>query len=620
MCDKKNNVLFTGTDCLVLSSNFKFPDENQILLRVPRRNNMYSVDMKNIIPKESLTCLVTKDILDESMLWHRRLGHIRFKNINKLVTDNLVRGLPSKCFENDQTCVACLKGKKHKASCKSKILYYSTLFMLHMDLFGPTYVNSLIHKKYGLVVTDDYSRYTWVFFLAYKDKTTGILNKFIAEIENLVDKNVKAEAVNTACYVQNRALVVKLHNKTPYELFRGRTPAISFMKPFGFHVTILNTLDHLGKFDEKADEGYFVRYSMTSKAFRVYNIRTIRVEENLHIEFLKNKPIVTGAGPKWLFDIDMLTKSMNYMPVIKGTISNDFVEEEMYVCQPPGFKDPHFPNKVYKVEKALYGLHQAPRAWYEILSTYLLENRFRRGTIGKTLFIKKDRDDAQEIPNEFYQGTHFLLGLQVKQKDDRIFISQDKYVADILKKFDFTTVKTVSTPMKPNKALIKEAKAEDVDVYLYRLMIGSLMYLTASRPNIMFSVCVCASDYAGASLDRKSTTGGCQFLGKRLISWQCKKQTIVANSITKAEYVAAASYYRQTSIKVKTVNEDIRLKALVDRKKIIVNEASIRRDLRLDDAEGTACLPNAAIFEELTRMRYGKPSQKLTFYKAFFSS
>nr|GEU95046.1 ribonuclease H-like domain-containing protein [Tanacetum cinerariifolium] len=134
-----------------------------------------------------------------------------------------------------------------------------------------------------------------------------------------------AKEINTACYVQNMALVVKPHNKTPYELFRDRTPALSFMKPFGCHVTILNTLDHIGKFDGKEDEGYFVGYSMNSKAFRVYNTRTRRVEENLHIEFLENKPIVVGARPRWLFDINMLTESMNYVPVIAGTNSNDFV-------------------------------------------------------------------------------------------------------------------------------------------------------------------------------------------------------------------------------------------------------------------------------------------------------
>ncbi|GJZ69183.1 putative ribonuclease H-like domain-containing protein [Tanacetum coccineum] len=131
-----------------------------------------------------------------------------------------------------------------------------------------------------------------------------------------------AEAVNTACYVQNRILIIKPYNKTPYELFLGRKPALSFMRPFGCPVTILNTLDHLGKFDGKADEGFFVGYSVNSKAFRVFNSRTRIVEENLHITFLENKPTIAGSGPEWLFDIDTLTKSMNYKPVVAGNQTN----------------------------------------------------------------------------------------------------------------------------------------------------------------------------------------------------------------------------------------------------------------------------------------------------------
>nr|GEX68261.1 ribonuclease H-like domain-containing protein [Tanacetum cinerariifolium] len=305
MCDKKNNILFTGTGGFVLSPNFKLTDESHVLLKFPRRNNMYSIDIKNIIPKESLTCLVAKAALDESMLWHRRLSHINFKNINKMVKDNVVRGLPSKHFKNDQTCVTCLTGKKYKASYKSKVQnsISQPLFMMHMDLFCPTFMSTLMHKKYGLVVTDDYSRYTWVFFLASKNETTGIFKKFITEIQNLVDKKL-------------RVLVVKPHNKTPYELFRGRTSALSFMRLFWCHVTILNALDHLGKFDGKSDDGFFVGYSLNSKAFRVYNLRTRKVEENLHIRFLEDKPSITGNGLKWLFNIDVLTKSMSYVPVV----------------------------------------------------------------------------------------------------------------------------------------------------------------------------------------------------------------------------------------------------------------------------------------------------------------
>ncbi|GJS05771.1 putative ribonuclease H-like domain-containing protein [Tanacetum coccineum] len=753
MCDKKNSVPFTDTKCVVLSLDFKLTDESHVLLKVPRKDNMYSVDLKNVVPQGGLTCLFEKAIPDESNLWHRRLGHGNFKTMNKLVRGNLVRGLPSKLFEINQTCVACQKGKQHRASCKTKTVssISQPLQMLHMDLFGPTFVKSLMKKIYCLVVTDDFSRFGWVFFLATKDETSEILKTFITGTENLIDLRVKvircdngtefknrvmnqfcemkgikrefsvartpqqngAKAVNTACYVQNKVLVIKPHNKTPYELFLGRKPTLSFMRPFGYPVTILNTIDHLGKFNGKADEGFFVGYSTNSKAFRVFNSRTRIVKENLHVQFSKNTSNIAGSGPNWIFDIDAPTNSMNYKLVVVGNQSNgnagtkacaeaeeemkdvedpgneggipstdeprinqekdaslnitnnintvsptvnaasiednavdenivyrcaddpnipeledivysdddedvgaeadmnnldafmpvspipttrihkdhpfskeqtiktfiivcllvsyhkknpkrkraigtkwvfrnkkdergiviknkarlvaqgytqeegidydkvfapvarikaiklflayasfkDFVvyqmdvksaflygkiEEEVYVCQPLGFEDPDFPDRVYKVEKALYGLHQAPRA---------------------------------------------CTGLQVKQKEDGIFISQDKYVTGILEKFGFSDVKTASTPMETHKPLLKDADGEDIDKHMYRLMIGSLMYLTSSRPDIIYlkgqpKVCLwypkdspfdlvayIDSDYAGASLDRKSTIGGCQFLG-----------------------------------------------------------------------------------------------------------
>ncbi|GKB08379.1 uncharacterized mitochondrial protein-like protein, partial [Tanacetum coccineum] len=202
---------------------------------------------------------------------------------------------------------------------------------------------------------------------------------------------------------------------------------------------------------------------------------------------------------------------------------------------------------------------------------YLLDNGFHRGKIDQTLFIKKQKGDIllvqvyvddiifgstkKELCIKFEKLMHdkfqmssmgeltFFLGLQVKQKEDRIFISQDKYVADILRKFGFTNVRTTSTPMDTEKPLLKDSDGDEVDVHLYRSMIGSLMYLTSSRPDIMYlkGQPKLGLWYPGASLDRKSTTGGCQFLGCRLISWQCKKQTVVATSSTKAEYVAIAS-------------------------------------------------------------------------------
>nr|GFC93173.1 putative ribonuclease H-like domain-containing protein [Tanacetum cinerariifolium] len=193
MRDKKNSVLFTDTECLILSSNFKHPDASQVLLRVPRENNMYNVNLKNIVSSGDLTYLFAKATLDESNLWHRRLGHVNFKITNKLVKGNLVKGLPTKVFTNDNSCVACKKGKQHRASCKSKTVSSvdQPLFRLYMDLFGPTFVKSLSKKSYCLVIIDDFSRFSWVFFLASKDETTPVLKTFIIGLENLLSLKVK---------------------------------------------------------------------------------------------------------------------------------------------------------------------------------------------------------------------------------------------------------------------------------------------------------------------------------------------------------------------------------------------------------------------------------------------
>ncbi|GKA63492.1 putative ribonuclease H-like domain-containing protein [Tanacetum coccineum] len=290
------------------------------------------------------------------------------------------------------------------------------------------------------------------------------------------------------------------------------------------------------------------------------------------VQTTKARLVAQGFSQEEGIDYDEVFAPIARIEAIRGGMRH---REEVYVHQPPGFVEPAHPTNVYKVVIALYGLHQAPRAWYETLSTFLLENGFKRGTIDKTLFIKKSKRD--------------IMLVQVKQQPDGIFISQDKYVADILKKFDFCSIRTATTLIESNKPLVKDEDDVDVDVHVYRSMIGSLIYLTASRPDIMFAVCAYArfqvtpkashlqvvkrifrylkhqpkfglwyprdsrfelealsdSDYGGASLDKKSTIGGCQFLGRRLISWQCKKQTIVATSTTEAEYVAAASYYGQ---------------------------------------------------------------------------
>nr|GEV97971.1 putative ribonuclease H-like domain-containing protein [Tanacetum cinerariifolium] len=168
------------TECVVLSSDFKLADENHVLLRVPRENNMYNINLKNVVPSGDLTYLFVKATL-------------YFKTMNKLVKGNLVRGLPSKVFENNHTCVSCKKGKQHRGSCKSKPVSSVShpLQRLHMDLFGPTFVKSLNKKSYCLVVTDDYSQFSWMFFLATKDETSTILKTFITGIENQINHQVK---------------------------------------------------------------------------------------------------------------------------------------------------------------------------------------------------------------------------------------------------------------------------------------------------------------------------------------------------------------------------------------------------------------------------------------------
>ncbi|GJT17800.1 putative ribonuclease H-like domain-containing protein [Tanacetum coccineum] len=1087
ICDKKNNVLFTETECLVLSKDFKLPDNSQVVLRVPRRHNLYSFNMNELQPEGTLTCLVAKASLDESTKWHRRMAHVNFKNINKLAKNGLVKGLPSKIFSNEHNCVACNKGKQHKASYKA-ITAVSTitepLQLLHMDLFGPTSIRSIDHKYYCLVVTDDFSRFTEYYLcvslvsqrlgqptvterhfardvdlegikkkiLMGETKINNLnleLEKVVKERDELKDKiakweelaknlneilnsqmsardktglgystqlnelssnhetdsenslsifdvrssdeentpendrfskngyktipppitwnlltqragisfagldeyairnkiiesqiimlktktsetagqantkkpksasesvvsnpkinrdrviiedwnsddeeeeyevqtvrpetqtvktrddksgqnskkqgigvltrtglhrpsvstarpvctarpsvstarpictarpsvstarpvctarpsvstarpvctakpNVstarpvyatrpiyprmdngnpeillqdhavvdsgcsshmtgnkaylsdyedfnggfvafgsdpKGEAVNTACYVLNRVLVTKPQNKTPYELLivkpleyttKGpkvvrrdlhnnfhkdlnqcrRTTGPNWMFDLDFLTNSMNYIpvsvenqvnmdagtqdsyvagssgkdkgppqeyillplqphrtripiedvapdahekpsesslkvndvqdseDAANKESEQAFEKENRRIASQKKATQATSTNKLSTDrpsfstdrpsvstdrpsistdrpfvstdrsntpyvsaaststganacESLFVYLGGKIPIDTSTLPnadlpidpnmpdledasdtssmdgifneaydddedvvKWLISTTWITpllirfdrdEGLDYDEVfanlvarieairlflafasymgftvyqmdVKSVFLYGTIEEEVYVHQPPGFVDPALLNKVYKVIKALYDLHQATRAWYETLSSFLIENGFRR--------------EFEECMHKIFQMSSmgeltFFLGLQVKQQPDRIFISQDKS------------------------------------------MIGSLMYLTASRPDIIFAVVLCLwyprdspfeleaysdSDYGGASLDRKSTTGGCQFLGRRLISWQCKKQTIVANSTTEAEYVATANCCGQNPV------------------------------------------------------------------------
>nr|GEV60356.1 hypothetical protein [Tanacetum cinerariifolium] len=331
MCDKKNSFLFTNTECIVLSSDFKLPDENHVLLRVPRENNMYNVDLKNIVPLGDLTCRFAKATLDESNLWHRRLSHINFKTMNKLVKGNLVKGLPSKVFENEHVLLV-------RRESNIEALVSPSLSVLSANPYKG------IKREFSVARTPQHNRIA-------KRKNRNLIEAARTMIaDSLLPILFWAEAVNTTCYVQNRVLVTKPHNKTHYELLLGRTPNIGFMRPFGYPMTILNTLDPLGKFDGKADEGFLVGYSVSSKAFRVFNSRTRIIQETLHINFLENQPNVSRSRPTWLFDIDTLTKFMNYHTVIEGNQPNPSAEPKLEVKEPE-FVAPISPSSSAKIKK-----------------------------------------------------------------------------------------------------------------------------------------------------------------------------------------------------------------------------------------------------------------------------
>nr|GEU55181.1 putative ribonuclease H-like domain-containing protein [Tanacetum cinerariifolium] len=717
MCDKKKNVLFTDTECIVLSPEFKLPDENQVLLRAT---------------------------LDESNLWNRRMGHINFKTMNKLVKDPQNTNGDA-AFEVSESK---FEGKKPESKVYVSPNRYRNLSVEFED-FSDNNINKDNAANSSVPAVGQIST-----------NSTNTFSPAEADFTNL-ETNITVSPIP----------ITRVHKDHPVTQIIGDLSSAT-------------------------------------------QTRSMIKEEGIDYEEVF-APVARIEAIRLFLAYASFMCFMVYQMDVKSTFLYGTIEVEVYVYQPSGFEDPDYPDKIYKVVKALYGLHQAPRAWYETLANYLLENGFQREKIDQTLFIKKQKAFKKLMKDKFQMSSMgeftFFLGLQVKQKPDGIFISHDKYVAEILRKFGLTDGKSASTPIDTEKPLLKDPDSEDVDVHTYRSMIGSLMYLTSSRLDIMFAVCACAhfqvtpkalhlhavkrifrylkgkphlglwypkdspfnlvaysnSDYAGASLDRKSTTGGCQFFRCRLIFWQCKKQTVVATSSTEAEYVAAASccaqvlwiqnqlldygpdqtvfgkdssnplmadnlpkivwystyhvalmkswlvqkqttlgqkttgkenlnpfmagslpktmlftfilgicinmtfimalafadthnmiayltksnasegfdqiidFLNASSIKhvltvnpniyvscikqfwssasVKKVNNMKRLQVLIDRKKVIITEATIQEALRLDDAESIDCLPNEKIFTELSRMGYEKPSTKLTFYKAFFS-
>nr|GEX08394.1 hypothetical protein [Tanacetum cinerariifolium] len=686
LCGTKGIRREYNTECLVLSKDFKLPDDSMVVLKVPRKHNLYTINLNDLSPNEN------------------QLN----KKVKAIICDNGTEFKNAQMIELYET-----KGIRREYSTRSP----------QQNRVAERKNKTLIEAARTMLADSKLPIMFWT------------------------------EVVRTACYVLNRVSVTNPHNKTPHALLTGKIPTVSHFKPFGCHVTILNTSDHLGKFDGKADEGYLIGYSASNKAYRVYNVPTKWVEETMNLHFLEDKPNVHGLGHEWYFDLDYLTDSLGYkhvsanqsagtqgntttsagtqdadsdskcdeqviiipsypshniqgtqpidtpgvedvlpscipvstglvlvptgsLPVATGSVpvpagdttvptddvpvhnkiiipclvffssssyDDEFdtalnnvdssvevslvptnrihtihpqslitedptsmvqtrnmvkqnptaqaladpswvdamqeemqqfkfqnvwvlvelppgkyaigtkwiiknkldargivairlflafasymgflvyqmdvksvflygrIKKEVYVTQPKCFVDPQHPTKVYKVVKALYGLHQALRAWYATLSTFLLKHGYKRGSIDKTLFLKNNNRDI------------ILVQVYV---DDIVFGSTKKEWFSACSRHQITlTTSNLEAPKKIFKYLKGQPK------------LG--LWYPKESPLVLEAYS--DSDYAGENSDRKSTTGGCQFLGRRLISWQCKKQTIVATSSTEAEYVAAAN-------------------------------------------------------------------------------
>ncbi|KAJ9566856.1 hypothetical protein OSB04_002822 [Centaurea solstitialis] len=939
-CDKDLEVGFKKRRCVVKTESGK---ELQV---GTRRRNLYKIDLRDVKAKNTL-CLLSKASNQQSILWHRRLSHLNFKGLNKLVIGNLAIGIPDLRFQQEHLCAACQLGKMKRVSHKSKLEHGTEkpLQLIHMDLCGPMRVQSINGKKYVLVMVDDYSRYTWVKFLRSKDEAPEIIISVLKEVQVNLQSQVQkirsdhgtefknkvlggylesvgikhtfaavrtpqqngvverrnrtlveaarmmlaysklpmflwAEAVDTACYTQNRSIVNNRFGKTPYELINNQVPNIAHFRVFGCRCFVMNDRDDRDKLQAKSDEAIFIGYSKNSIAYRVYNKRTKMVIESMNVKFdpyaemasehESSEPGLTGvlavnlvnpdhdleaverkstkkakkrekctssiqwllsdreiqdlappsstkmktrgynsecsgtsfyfwsvdfnylgryvkcrnssssdfnhsdsressdysssipifdssqiqeadigssedisdpipirmestfddysqdlqivpsfeslqnvptssytdfgydlqlyrplphttkwtrdhplhqiigdpnapvqtrsataneclfaaflinveplkvvdalADPDWfiamqeeinqfvrlkvwrlvprpedksIIDTKWIFKNKKdednvvvrnkarlvakgyrqqegidynetFAPVarieairmflayaahkdftvyqmdVKTAFLNGVLKEEVYVSQPEGFVDKDHPDHVYILDKALYDDIIFGSTCPDFCETFSKLTRYEMSMMGEL---------------------NFFLGLQVKQLSAGIFINQAKYIKDILKKYNLENAKIMKTPMSPSCALDSDPDGKTVDVTTYRGTIGSLMYLTASRPDIMFSTCLCAryqskpkeshlkavkrifrylkgtvnlglwypkgsgyeltgytdADHGGCKLDRKSTTGHIQFLGDKLVSWASKKQNCVSLSTAEAEYVAAAS-------------------------------------------------------------------------------
>nr|GEV13774.1 retrovirus-related Pol polyprotein from transposon TNT 1-94 [Tanacetum cinerariifolium] len=571
MCDKKNSVLFIDTECLVLSLEFKLSDENKVLLRVPRENNMYNVNLKNIVLSGDLTCLFAKATLNESNLWYRRLGHINFKTMNKLVKGNLVRGLPSKVFENDHTCVACKKGKQHRASCRfdgkvdggflvgysvsskafrvfnSRTQIVQETLRIHFLENMPNVADAAFDEKEPEFEGRKPESEVNVFPSSsaqskkHDDKTkreakgknpieslTGYRNlsaKFEDFSDNSInDDNDAVSPIPTTRVYKDHLVTQIIGDLSSATQTRSMTRVakdqggLSQINNNDFHTCMFSyflsqeqpkRVHQALKYPSwiEAIQKELLQFKMQKVWVLVDSPHGKRaIEEGIDYEEVF-APVARIEAIRLFLAYASFMGFMVYQMDVKSDFLYGTIKEKVYVCQPLRFEDPDYPAKRGKIDQTLF--IKKKKGVTLLVHIYVDDIIF--GSTNKDLckdfeMLMKDKFQISSMGE-----LTFFLGLQVKQKKDGMFISQNKHVAEILRKFGLTDKKSASTPIDTKKPLLKDPD-------------------------------------------------------------------------------------------VKKANDVSRLQPVVDRKKVIITEATIRDALRLDDAEGIECLPNEEIFTELARM------------------
>nr|GEW16705.1 retrovirus-related Pol polyprotein from transposon TNT 1-94 [Tanacetum cinerariifolium] len=493
-CDLK--VTFRKHSCYVRDT------DGVELIKGSRGSNLYTISVEDIMTS-SLIYLLSKASKNKSWLWYRRLNHLNFGTINDLARKDLVRGLTRLKFKKDHLCSACQlgKSKKHTYKPKAKNTNLEVLHTLHMDLCGPMRVQTINGKKYILAIVDDYLRFTWVKFLRSKDETPEFVIKFLKKIQVGLNKTVRYirtnnEAVATACYTQNRSLIHTRHNKTPYELVHAKKHDVTFFHVFGALCYPTNDNEDLGKLQPTTDIGIFVGYAPSKKGYRIYNKRTRKIMETIHVQFDEMtepmSPVQLSTSPVPTF-------------LTHGQISSGLVPDPVPAA-------PYVPQliKIFPVS-----VNSA-------------------GTPSSTT-INEDAPSLSHSPSSSaFQSSSLLQGVAVESTimEDNPFapVDNDPFVNVFASEPHSEASSSGDTDVKTTflNGKLKE------EVYVSQ----PEGFVDPDHPTHVYRLKKALYGPAGCQDTRRNTSGSAQFLGDKLVSWSSKKQKSTAMSTTEAEYIA----------------------------------------------------------------------------------